>query len=228
VTPVEGPDRDDATLRAAIVATARGMNARGINRGTSGNVSARTHAGFLITPTAIDYDSLEPQDIVAMRADGTPLHASRAPSSEWRFHRDIYAARPDVQAVVHTHGAFTGALACLERGIPGFHYLVALAGGPDIRCAPYATYGTQALSDHAIAALAGRDACLLAHHGMIAVADSLGAALTLASDVETLAEIYWRAIQVAEPRILDAQEMERVRQALAQRRHEGASPPVPP
>jgi len=227
VTAVPGSEVDDAPLRAAVVATARGMNLRGINRGTSGNVSARTPTGFLITPTALAYESLELRDIVAMSSDGTAVPAAREPSSEWRFHRDIYGARPDVHAIVHTHGAFSGALACLERGIPAFHYLVALAGGPDIRCAPYATYGTQDLSDRAVAALDGRDACLLAHHGMIAVADSLDAALALACDVETLCEMYWRALQVAEPRILDAQEMERVRLALMRRRREGATPPSP-
>jgi L-fuculose-phosphate aldolase len=126
------------------------------------------------------------------------------------MHRAIYAARPEMAAIVHAHSPFATALACLDRGIPAFHYMVARAGGDDIRCAHYATFGTQELSDHALAALAGRKACLLAHHGAIALGESLASALRLAAEVETLAEMYWRAIQVAEPRILDAAEMQRV------------------
>ena len=133
---------------------------------------------------------------------------TRLPSSEWRFHRDIYRARRDVNAVVHTHAPFATTLACLHRGIPAFHYMVAVAGGRDIRCAPYATFGTQELSDHAVAGLAGRDACLLANHGMIAVGASLARALALAVEVETLAEMYWRALQIGEPRLLPDAEMD--------------------
>jgi L-fuculose-phosphate aldolase len=132
---------------------------------------------------------------------------TRLPSSEWRFHRDIYCARPEIGAIVHTHAPFATTLACLDRGIPPFHYMIAVAGGRDIRCAPYATFGTQALSDHAVAALDGRRACLLAHHGMIAAGDSLAQALALAVEVETLAEMYWRALQIGEPRLLPDDEM---------------------
>ena len=130
------------------------------------------------------------------------------PSSEWRFHRDIYRARPGVHAIVHTHSPFATTLACLDRAIPPFHYTVAAAGGRDIRCAPYATFGTQQLSDRVTAALEDRTACLLAHHGMIAVGDSLDAALALAIDVETLAEMYWRALQIGEPAQLSDAEMD--------------------
>jgi len=130
------------------------------------------------------------------------------PSSEWRFHRDIYAARADAQAIVHTHAPFATTLACMHRGIPPFHYMVAVAGGKDIRCAPYATFGTQELSDHAVAALAGRRACLLANHGMIAIGASLDGALALAVEVETLAEMYWRALQIGEPSPLPDAEMD--------------------
>ncbi len=137
------------------------------------------------------------------------------PSSEWRFHRDIYAARGDAQAIVHTHAPFATTLACMHRGIPPFHYMVAVAGGNDIRCAPYATFGTQELSDHAVAALAGRRACLLANHGMIAVGASLERALALAVEVETLAETYWRALQVGEPVLLPDAEMARVLEKFA-------------
>ena len=202
---------DDLELRRAVVATALAMNARGINRGKSGNVSARLRAadfdGFVVTPTGLPYEETGPDDIVPMTLDGQAT-GSRLPSSEWRFHRDIYRARGDVNAVVHTHAPFATTLACHSRGIPAFHYMVAVAGGRDIRCAPYATFGTQALSDHVLAALDGRKACLLAHHGMIAVGLSLPEALALAVEVETLAEIYWRALAMGEPEALTDAEMD--------------------
>jgi L-fuculose-phosphate aldolase len=198
-------------LRSQIIATALAMNAAAINRGKSGNVSARDRDGFLITPSGLPYEETKPANIVHVALDGNPAGA-RAPSSEWRFHRDIYAARNDVNAIVHTHAPFATTLACLDRGIPSFHYMVAVAGGKDIRCAAYATFGTQALSDHAVHALEGRKACLLAHHGMIAVGESLKTALALAIEVETLAEMYWRALQIAEPTLLSDEEMSRVLQ----------------
>ena len=203
------PPRDTRALRLAIVQTARRMNALGINRGKSGNVSARVEGGFLVTPSALPYDETEAQDIVAIDEQGA-ARGRRKPSSEWRFHRDIYAARNDAAAIVHTHSPFATTLACLDRGIPAFHYMIAVAGGSDIRCAPYATFGTQQLSDFAVQALDGRNACLLAHHGMIAIGESLQATLALAVEVETLAEMYWRALQIAEPRVLDEEEMAEV------------------
>jgi L-fuculose-phosphate aldolase len=139
--------------------------------------------------------------------DGTPS-GHRKPSSEWRFHRDIYAARPEIGAIVHSHPPFGIALASHGRGIPAFHYMVAMAGGRDIRCAPYATYGTQELSDHAVMALEGRFACLLANHGMIAAGKTLERAVALAVEVESLAEGYWRALQIGEPVILGDAEMD--------------------
>jgi L-fuculose-phosphate aldolase len=200
---------DSRALRLAVIRTAREMNALGINRGKSGNVSARIAGGFLVTPSALPYERTAPEDIVAVDHDGE-ARGRRAPSSEWRFHRDIYAARPEVMAIVHTHSPFATTLACLDRGIPAFHYMIAVAGGGDIRCAPYATFGTQALSDHALRALEERKACLLAHHGMIAVGNALEQALALAVEVETLAEMYWRALQIGEPRSLDEREMREV------------------
>jgi L-fuculose-phosphate aldolase len=198
-------------LREAVVTTALAMNAQGINRGKSGNVSARwlddRFDGFLVTPTGLPYAQTAPEDVVAVTLDGE-ARGSRLPSSEWRFHRDIYRARADANAVVHTHAPFATTLACLHRGIPAFHYMVAVAGGRDIRCAPYATFGTQELSDHALFALDGRMACLLANHGMIALGPSLDAALALAVEVETLAEMYWRALQVGEPEPLPDAEMD--------------------
>jgi L-fuculose-phosphate aldolase len=205
---------DTRAVRLAVVATAREMNAVGINRGKSGNVSARVSDGFLVTPSALPYDRTEAEDVVFVAADGTP-HGRRRPSSEWRFHRDIYAARADVHAIVHTHSPFATTLACLDRAIPAFHYMVAVAGGDDIRCAPYATFGTQALSDHAVQALADRKACLLSHHGMIALGATLDDALALAVEVETLAEMYWRALQVGEPALLTAAEMRQVLERFA-------------
>jgi L-fuculose-phosphate aldolase len=193
-------------LREAMIATARRMNASGLNQGTSGNLSQRVEDGFLLTPTGMDYDTLEPEDLVLMRFDGSH-EGRRAPSSEWRFHRDILAARPEVGAVLHAHSMFCTTLACLRRGLPSFHYMVAVAGGVDIRCAPYATFGTEELSRHAVATLEGRKACLLANHGMLALGGDLAAAFKLAVEVETLAAMYWRALQVGEPVLLDAAEM---------------------
>jgi L-fuculose-phosphate aldolase len=198
---------DSRALRLAVIRTACDMNALGINRGNSGNVSARIDRGFLVTPSALPYAQTKPDDIVAVDHDGNAA-GRRAPSSEWRFHRDIYAARPEVMAIVHAHSPFATTLACLDRGIPAFHYMIAVAGGTDIRCASYATFGTEELSDAALLALDGRRACLLAHHGMIAISDSLRSALALAVEVETLAEIYWRALQIAEPIILSSREMQ--------------------
>jgi len=212
------PADDERTLRDAVVATARAMNAAGINRGKSGNVSARWSDGgfdgFLVTPTGVPYELTTPDQVVAMTLAGD-ARGRMLPSSEWRFHRDIYVARADARAVIHTHAPFSTTLACMQRGIPPFHYMIAVAGGKDIRCAPYATFGTQELSDYAVAALAGRRACLLANHGMIAIGASLEAALALAVEVETLAEMYWRALQIGEPALLPDAEMARVLEKFA-------------
>jgi L-fuculose-phosphate aldolase len=205
---------DSRALRLAVIRAACDMNALGINRGKSGNVSARIDRGFLVTPSALPYAQTKAEDIVAVDDDGN-AGGRRAPSSEWRFHRDIYAARPEVMAIVHAHSPFATTLACLDRGIPAFHYMIAVAGGSDIRCAPYATFGTQQLSDHALRALEGRTACLLAHHGQIAVGNCLQAALALAVEVETLAEMYWRALAIGEPPILGDGEMREVLEKFA-------------
>ena len=200
-------------LRIAIIATARAMNAAGINRGMSGNVSARVRTdaldGFLVTPTGMPYETTTPDDIVAMTLDGE-VCGTRLPSSEWRFHRDLYHARPDIHAIVHVHAPFATTLACLHRGIPAFHYMVAKAGGRDIRCAPYATFGSDELANRAVEAMADRRACLLANHGMIAAGTDLAAALALAVEVEGLAEMYWRALQLGEPDLLSDAEMDAV------------------
>ena len=201
---------NETELRSAVIATALAMNDAGINRGKSGNVSARLRGdgfdGFLVTPSALPYAQTTPADIAAVSLAGD-AQGPRPPSSEWRFHRDIYAQRDDAQAVVHAHAPYATSLACLHRGIPAFHYMVAVAGGNDIRCAPYATFGTQALSDHVLAALADRNACLMANHGLVAIARSLEAALALAVEVETLAQMYWCALQAGEPVLLPDEEM---------------------
>jgi L-fuculose-phosphate aldolase len=199
-------------LRQALIATARRMNALGINQGTSGNVSARVADGLLITPSGVDYADMTPGDVVVMGFDGTwhCPRAERRPSSEWRFHLDILRARPEFGAVVHSHPTNATALACLGRDIPAFHYMVAVAGGESIRCAPYATFGSAALSKHALAALEGRRACLLANHGMIAAGADLATALALAVEVETLAAQYGRALQLGKPKLLSKAEMKRV------------------
>lgn len=199
----------DIELRQQLIATAVALNTSGINQGTSGNVSVRAEGGFLITPSGMSYQDLCPDDIVLMDMDGN-FKSARVPSSEWRFHLDIYVQRDDINAIVHTHSLRATALSCLNREIPAFHYMVAVAGGHNIRCSPYATYGTQALSDHAIHALRRRYACLLGHHGVIATGDKLFAALALAGDVECLAHQYLDILKIAEPDILSREEMDKV------------------
>lgn len=207
------PAEDGPALRAAVIETARAMNAAAINVNTAGNVSARcqrgTQDGFVITPSGSPYPQLKPDDLVFVTTAGLP-QGTHMPSSEWRFHRDLYVHRPDFGAIVHTHSPFATALSCHGRPIPAFHYMVARAGGDDIRCAPYATFGTQALSDHAIEAMRGRNACLLAHHGVIACGTGLEAALALAIEVEHLAQMYLVACGLGEPPHLDPAEMHRV------------------
>lgn len=193
-------------LRKAIIATALRMNALGINRGKSGNVSARWKDGFLVTPSGLAYERTRPADIVFVDAQGE-ASGRRAPSSEWRFHHDIYRTRPDAMAVVHTHSSFATTLSCLRMDVPAFHYMIAVAGGNSLRCAPYATFGTQALSDRALAALQDRKACLLANHGAIAIGADLESALALAVEVEALCEQYWRTLQVGKPVLLSDEEM---------------------
>ncbi|WP_291985925.1 class II aldolase/adducin family protein [Candidatus Accumulibacter sp. ACC007] len=198
-----------ADLRQRLIASARRMTAAGLNRGTAGNLSVRVgggQAGFLITPTGMDYDALEVDDIVFMRLDGTPT-GRRKPSSEWRFHRDLYVHRPDAGAILHAHSPFATSLACLRRDIPAFHYMIARFGGDSLRCAGYATFGTQELSDAVLLAIADRRACLLGNHGMLVLGEDLEQALALGGELEALCEQYWRACQLGDPVLLDAAEM---------------------
>ena len=206
---------DSTELRRAVIATALAMNTAGINVNTSGNVSARcargARAGFVITPTAVPYAELAEGDLVFVDNASAAMGAHR-PSSEWRFHFAIYAARDDVGAIVHTHSPHATALACQQLDIPSFHYMVAVAGGDDIRCAPYATFGTQELADQALAALEDRRACLLAHHGVIACGTDLKRAFALAVEVENLARTYIAVRALGTPKLLSGAEMVRVLQ----------------
>src|SRR5215813_14410510 len=197
-------------LRAQVIAACRELTRRGLTHGTSGNVSVRCgEQRFFVSPSGMDYEALQTQDVPLMDLDGR-WFGRRRPSSEWRFHRDILKSRHDVGAIVHTHSPRATALACTGRGIPAFHYMVAIAGGPDIRCAPYHTFGTQELSDAALVALRERRACLLANHGVIATGADLAGALSLAGEVENLALQYSAALNLGEVRILDDTEMCRV------------------
>jgi L-fuculose-phosphate aldolase len=198
-----------AHLRSDMVKTCREMNRIGLNQGTSGNLSHRIPDGFLITPTSLPYERMELKDIVAMGFDAT-FEGRHRPSSEWRFHRDILRARADHNVVLHTHSTYATTLAVHEREIPAFHYMVAVAGGTEIRCSPYACFGTQDLSDHALAALQDRSACLLGHHGLIVLADTFERALWRAVEIETLAKMYVHALAIGEPPRLTEAEMTQV------------------
>ena len=206
-----------ADIRQQLIDFARRMTGAGLNKGTAGNLSVRGKKngnGFWITPTGMDYDALTPDDIVFVNSDGS-CTGMRKPSSEWRFHHDIYCARPEAGAVLHAHSPFATSLACLRREIPPFHYMIARFGGDTIRCADYATFGTQALSDAALAAMTDRSACLLANHGMLVFGRDLKQAFDLGVELESLCEQYWRACQIGPPALLDAAEMQVVLEKFA-------------
>lgn len=223
--PASAASHEEA-VRAGIVATCRTMNRNGLNQGTSGNVSHRIEGGLLITPTSLPYDRMTSDDIVALGHDGRSAGARR-PSSEWRIHRDILAARADTNVVLHTHSIFATTLAVHERPIPAFHYMIAVAGGDDVRCAPYACFGTQELSDHALAALQGRKACLLAHHGLIVLGETFERALWLAVEIEALAKIYVHALAIGEPPLLTPGDMAAAHAQFSGLRY-GQAPIAPP
>ena len=209
--------RDKKALRGAIIAKARWMNASGLNQGTSGNISARSSHVMLITPTATPYDAMTPEMIAAMPIEGEygawagPLK----PSTEWRFHLDIMKARPDVGAIVHTHSTYATVLAIARKEIPAVHYMIAAFGGPTIRCASYARYGTKELSDLALKALEGRNGCLLANHGMIAVGADLDKAMWLAVEFETLARQYYLSLALEGQLILTDEQIAEVARGFA-------------
>ena len=192
--------------RENLLSIAQKLIATGLNKGTAGNASVRCEGDFLITPSGMAIQDMSAASMVQMQFDGN-YEQGKIPSSEWRFHRDILASRADINAVVHTHSMFATTLACLHKDIPPFHYMIAAVGGDTIRSAPYALFGSQALSDNALAALIDRKACLLANHGMIALGRDLDDALAVTVEVENLCEQYWRALQLGEPHILSEAEM---------------------
>ncbi|MCL4143612.1 UNVERIFIED_CONTAM: hypothetical protein GTU68_049823 [Idotea baltica] len=199
------------------------MEQKGINSGTAGNVSARVDDGMLVTPSGVPYDKITVGHVIHMNFD-TSWRALRRPSSEWRFHLDILQARPEVNAVVHAHPTAATALSTHSRGIGPFHYMVGVAGGEDIRCAEYATFGTEELSQNALRALEQRKACLLAHHGILAVGADLAAALALAVEVEELAAQYLAALAIGEPPKLSSEQMRAVLAKMASPDGYGSSP----
>lgn len=205
----KGPVKTSAekVLRAEIIETARTMSDRGLSPNRSGNVSARFEGGMLITPTGMAYSDLKPKDIVFVDADGGVMGGQRKPSSEWHFHLAAYAARPDKHALVHAHSMYATVLACAHKAIPAFHYMVAVAGGEDIPCVPYATFGTEALAQHVAHGLKARDACLMANHGQVALGNTLTSALELAFEVETLAEQYHKTLLIGGVHLLPDAEM---------------------
>jgi L-fuculose-phosphate aldolase len=205
---------NETELRSELVRIAGKLDAQGLNRGTSGNLSARYGEGMLITPSGMGAEGLTQDDIVSVNFDGTTLGRWQ-PSSEWLFHRDIFVQRPEFGAIIHTHCIAATALACLRKDIPPFHYMIALMGGDNIRCAKYATFGTQALSDNALLALRGRKACLLSNHGMIAAGADLAEAFRIAVEVETLSEMYLRALQAGQPVLLTADEFQAAQKRFA-------------
>jgi len=201
-------NEETLALRREMVDICRQMNSSGINQGTAGNLSVRHGSSLLITPSSLPYDLMLPEDLVEMGFDGT--YEGRRPSSEWRFHRDILRERTDINVVLHCHSVYATTLACHHKTIPSFHYMTGVAGGTTIRCAKYATFGTQALSDNALEALRDRKACLLGQHGQISLGENLEAALWLAIEVETLSRIYVQALALGEPPVLPDDEMARV------------------
>jgi L-fuculose-phosphate aldolase len=210
-------DIEHSTLADRVLAAARFMVERRLNVGAAGNLSARQGEGFLITPSGMPPEQCAARDMVGMGMDGRAT-GPHAPSSEWRIHRDIYASVPEAGAVVHAHSPFATALACQRREIPPFHYMIALFGGDSVRCAAYAVFGSETLSKNALAALAGRNACLLANHGMLAYGRDPEHAVSQAIELETLCEQYWRACQPGPPVLLSDREMA---EALERFRHYG-------
>lgn len=211
-TPLSGHDRE---LAQQIINAGRRLVISGMNRGSSGNISMRSEtrfnnqAGFLITPSGIDPDKMTDDSIYLLNMTGENAGEGK-PSSEWRMHRDIYVARPDIHAIVHAHSPFATTLACMQLEVPPFNYMIAVTGGNTIPCAPYALFGTQELSDKALETLENRYACLLAHHGMLALGYNLDHAMAIAVEVESLSEQYWRILQTGRLKLLSEKQMDAV------------------
>tara|TARA_X000000368_G_scaffold44361_1_gene31859 strand:+ start:22 stop:717 length:696 start_codon:yes stop_codon:yes gene_type:complete len=201
-------EKDKLEICKELIKTCIEMESRGINQGTSGNLSIRYKNSFLITPSSISYNDMTPEDIVEMDWEGR--FTGKQPSSEWRFHRDILKSRNDINVVLHCHSINATSLSCHNRNIPAFHYIVGLAGGNNIRCAKYATFGTQELSDNALIAIKDRLACLLGHHGMICLGKTLKQALMLGCEVEAMSKMYIKALSIGNTDILSEEEMVKV------------------
>lgn len=202
--------------REQLVLFGRRLVTAGLTRGTGGNVSVlrRSEGLWALTPSGLDYFEARPEDMVVLDLEGRVREGHRAPSSELALHREVYRRRPDAGAVVHTHSPFATTAACLGERIPAVHYLVGFAG-EDVPCAPYATFGTDALAEGAAACLEHRDATLLAHHGLLALGKNLVRAFTVAEEIEFVAELWWRTRCVGTPAVLDKEEMCRVRERFS-------------
>ena len=196
----------ESDLRTAMLAALRRLDTAGLNRGSTGNLSHRCGEGLLITPTGMGADDIAPEDLVWLGFDGT-RRGRLKPSSEWHFHQALYRARPELHAIVHTHATFATALACLRRELPAFHYMVAVAGGDSVRCAPYRLFGTEALSDAMVEAMHERKACLLATHGVVSAGATLREAMKVMTEIESLCQTYLAALAVGEPALLSGAEM---------------------
>ena len=197
-------------LRSEIIRYSKMLNSKKLSALRSGNISARYKKGFLITPSGKKYSNLQNSDIVFVNIDGTFDKKKNAPSSEWKFHQDIYINKKDAKAIVHAHSTNATAISTHKKGIPSFHYMVAVAGGNDIKCAKYSTFGTRDLSKNILKALKARKACLIANHGQIAFEESLSKAFELAEEVENISLQYITSLKLGKPKILSLLEMKKV------------------
>jgi len=197
-------------LRLEVIKYAKMLNSKKLSALRSGNISIRYKDGFLITPSGARYSSLKSKDIVYISIKGDFDKKKGIPSSEWRFHQDIYINKRGAKAIVHAHSNCATAISTHGKGIPAFHYMVAMAGGNNIKCAKYATYGTRELSKNILKALKQRNACLIGNHGQITFSENLSKAFELAEEVENLSNQYIKALKIGKPKILSSREMSKV------------------
>lgn len=200
----------ETEARQQLVDAMRALDARGLNRGTSGNLSVRFQSGMFVTPSGVTPDRLAPEQMVFIDSDGVVAPGSARPSSEWQMHLGLYRRRADAQAIVHCHARHATILACAHREIPPLHYMVAVSGGASVRVAPYATFGSEELAEGVVQTLDGRFACLMANHGLIALGPDLAVAMAIAEEVEEQAAVYCGTLAIGGPMLLDADEMERI------------------
>ncbi|OHD08875.1 class II aldolase/adducin family protein [Sphingopyxis sp. RIFCSPHIGHO2_12_FULL_65_19] len=204
----------EADARQQLVDAMRTLDARGLNRGTSGNLSVRFGSGMFVTPSGVTPDRLTPDMTVFVDADGSVAAGAARPSSEWQMHMGIYLRRADAQAIVHCHARHSTILACAHREIPPLHYMVAVGGGASVPVAPYATFGSDELAGHVVQTLEGRRACLMANHGLIALGPSLPLAMAIAEEIEEQAAVYCGTLAIGGPKLLDHAEMDRILDAF--------------